>query len=436
MMKNRISVILTMLMFASLLFAAIQSSTAATVVNYGDITLTINGGIDSGNFADIWDLTAGDISLSFTYDASGVVDILDWEEHAFAELGVRTAQPPYTNFNPYWSGCVCEEESFDLFADQDILIGEVVVQRVGDLLYVTYVINEEGWFITKTHLAVGDVLDDIPQTKKGNPIPGQFDYVVCHDPMVTEYTYPPIDVSGFTNPLYVAAHADVVQLIGDGCCTPQWASSVEEYVQGTLQNGNPVTATSRIDPSKALGAPNGPAEGSFYSLGFTSDTNDDGFVVLSFDYPVYNGPCADLVFVEITRVKSNVPPYYEKADVYVIVDDEAYLAGSVDNYDPSSQLTYNYISIPGEFEYIDAVMLQDTTEKSVFSAFPTGDGYDLDAAGACYLLINKETAWGGTNDFDGKNWATYIVYDPDCEYVEGSGVWLSTSHDEWQSGVI
>jgi hypothetical protein len=66
--------------------------------DYGDVTLS--GGSQTGHFADWWDLTAGDLVLSFTYDANGLVDDLGGNAHAWAELGVRS--PCYGDFNPTW----------------------------------------------------------------------------------------------------------------------------------------------------------------------------------------------------------------------------------------------------------------------------------------------------------------------------------------------
>ena len=64
--------------------------------DYGNVTLT--GGFQAGHFPDWWDLTAGDLVLSFTYDATGLVD--DAGAHAWSELGVRS--PCYGDFNPTW----------------------------------------------------------------------------------------------------------------------------------------------------------------------------------------------------------------------------------------------------------------------------------------------------------------------------------------------
>lgn len=66
--------------------------------DYGDVTLS--GGSQTSHFTDWWDLTAGDMVISFTYDANGLVDDYGGDAHAWAELGVRS--PCYGDFNPTW----------------------------------------------------------------------------------------------------------------------------------------------------------------------------------------------------------------------------------------------------------------------------------------------------------------------------------------------
>jgi hypothetical protein len=67
-------------------------------MNYDDVTLS--GGFQAGHFPEWWDLTDGDLVLSFTYDATGLVDDFGGNAHAWAELGVRS--PCYGDFNPTW----------------------------------------------------------------------------------------------------------------------------------------------------------------------------------------------------------------------------------------------------------------------------------------------------------------------------------------------
>ena len=88
-------------------------------------------------------------------------------------------------------------------------VGEVEVTNDGVNLSVTYKITEIGWEMTETHLHIAnESVDGIPQTKKNNPIPGQFDYSEEHVPSVTEYTYE-IPIDGFSGEVYIAAHAVV-----------------------------------------------------------------------------------------------------------------------------------------------------------------------------------------------------------------------------------
>jgi hypothetical protein len=83
-------------------FTGIPSASAApipAIVNEGSVTLSSNGTTQSGNFPETWDLTAGDMTISFTYDANGLVD--DADAHAWAELGIRDLTTA-SNFNPTW----------------------------------------------------------------------------------------------------------------------------------------------------------------------------------------------------------------------------------------------------------------------------------------------------------------------------------------------
>ena len=66
--------------------------------------------------------------------------------------------------------------SADLIAGKNKDIGDVLVWREGDNLFVRYVIADPTkWCMTMTHLAVGASLGNIPQTNKGNPIAAHAD---------------------------------------------------------------------------------------------------------------------------------------------------------------------------------------------------------------------------------------------------------------------
>jgi hypothetical protein len=94
-MKKTLAVVLTLVL---LLMATPASASGPGTENLSDITLS--GGFQAGHFPEWWDLTAGDLVLSFTYDATGLVDDFGSNAHAWAELGVRSAC--YGDFNPTW----------------------------------------------------------------------------------------------------------------------------------------------------------------------------------------------------------------------------------------------------------------------------------------------------------------------------------------------
>lgn len=100
----------------------------------------------------------------------------------------------------------------DLLAGKTTDVGEVQVSNEGGYLYVKYVIDEDGWAITETHLHVATSVKCFPVAgRAGNPVPGKFDHKTDHDPAVTEYEYKIKLPKG--DKLYIAAHAVVVEIV-------------------------------------------------------------------------------------------------------------------------------------------------------------------------------------------------------------------------------
>jgi len=82
----------------------------------------------------------------------------------------------HTAEDPFVTDLVSGGGSVDTATD----IGDVRVWNDGDSLFVEYVVTDEAWCLTQTHLEVSTSLGEIPQ-KNGNPIPGQFTYGGVHD---------------------------------------------------------------------------------------------------------------------------------------------------------------------------------------------------------------------------------------------------------------
>jgi hypothetical protein len=140
-----------------------------------------------------------------------------------------------------------------LLAGQTIDVGTVVIANDGERLCVTY--NTTGaWFLTENHLDIALTPDEIPQTRSGNPRPGQFTYShVLTTPVQTdehcftlaELGYEPGAV------LYIAAHSKVVlrengstvqseTAWGDGLPFPgaNWATYMEHTIQSCNGGGD------------------------------------------------------------------------------------------------------------------------------------------------------------------------------------------------------
>jgi hypothetical protein len=284
-------------------------------------------------------------------------------------------------------------------------VGYVQVWNDGTNLYVKYLIIEPGVCLSETHLHVAEPPDAIPQTKKFNPIPGQFDYSMEHS-CVTAYTYTiPLDGWVKYDSLFIAAHA-VVQMPSsstDGAC----ADGVFDYTQGTLYNGDPVGAE-RSDPNKALGEPDSlrPLV-NFYSLGFDKPATEEVEGVLSLSFSTF-------ITGELTVYETTYGPYpREEADVFVSRDgaDWTFL-GTADNSGTEEDFHPSTFHLDGCFQYVKIV---DMTDRELFFNYPTtAQAFDVDAVCASSTCA-EETAWGGCFDtgypFPGKNWATYFTYE-------------------------
>lgn len=108
----------------------------------------------------------------------------------------------------------------DLFAGQNILAGTVTISKTEGYLLVSYnTVN--GFELDEAHVFVGESIDDMPQTKNGNPKIGNFPYVA--DGLSGSYYQFMIPLSEFGGEpaicdkmFYVAAHAALVKDNGDG----------------------------------------------------------------------------------------------------------------------------------------------------------------------------------------------------------------------------
>jgi hypothetical protein len=124
------------------------------------------------------------------------------------DLLVKCVIPPETG-----------EVTTDLIAgggnpESAITVGKVYISNNGTEITVRYEITEAPWVITETHLHAAATVDGIPQTKKGNPVIGQFEYGEEFEfPYVTEWTEIVPIPAGAVDTVYIAAHA-AVEILG------------------------------------------------------------------------------------------------------------------------------------------------------------------------------------------------------------------------------
>jgi len=292
----------------------------------------------------------------------------------------------------------------DLVAGQNYTVGEVCVWNDADNLYVAYHITQDGVCLTETHLhvATGMGEDTIPQTKKGNPIPGQFDYSQSHN-CVTEYIYEVPLTWTCDESIQIAAHAVVVGNIANGGTV--CAAGVQDVSQGTYRDGSPIeTSLPNSNPKNALYEPDSTIEdtGSFFSLGF------GGSLVLDFGTLVGG----QLNVYETTWNRTSNPYPLEQAEVSVSRDGADWTAlGTASN---SAQTAPGTAPVPNVFDLpmcIQYVKIVDVTTDSAFpvSKYAKANGFDIDAACASYNC-SEETAWADGEPFSGKNWATWFTY--------------------------
>lgn len=96
----------------------------------------------------------------------------------------------------------------DLIAGRHLDAGDVLVWNDDAMLYVRYNVEVDDLCLHQTHLHVATSLEHIPQTRKGNPIPGHFQRKTIHD-CLGEFTYEFDLVWEPGTELFLAAHADV-----------------------------------------------------------------------------------------------------------------------------------------------------------------------------------------------------------------------------------
>ena len=141
---------------------------------------------------------------------------------------------------------VCSASSAPLLAGQRIPAGTVTTYIDASNIYVYYSAMAP-WKIGEVHVAAADSVAGIPQTKRGNPIPGLFAYSAAFAQEITEYSVVIPRVAGLAaaQQIVVATHAIVHAPQNEGGTQTAWGfgfgfpgSNWATYLAYSLDNCN------------------------------------------------------------------------------------------------------------------------------------------------------------------------------------------------------
>jgi hypothetical protein len=331
-----------------------------------------------------------------------------------------------------------EPHKVTLLAGQTDPIGEVHVWNDADTLYVKFVYTGPDCGFLEVHLQVdeGTFSEDI-LTKKGNPIPGQFEKSYKPGGCFAENTFTyDLAAENFDcdDPLVIAAHAALGR---EEAMT--FESNVGDTVYGPISSNDMPT-----DWGTA-----GSAVRAYNWLGYTRDlSNPDQIPActtnplssLSWNWgfglnPTYSPDIPGVLWISTAPnteqwgvdswrkfVESYEVPGYPiasslqvNADNYYVVSNGETIGSDDDIFNGPETYAFYPMEGPNTLEFVTENWAQGSpTDYCDQLRNPNGVTYK----GTVSYYADGETAWGcGTDnciDFDGKNWATYFEYTVQC----------------------
>ena len=353
-------------------------------------------------------------------------------------------------------GAETSPDEYELYAGQDILVGNVNVWNDGVELHVTYN-TTDGWVLTETHLAVATALGVIPQ-KNGNPIPGKFPYQCCYDEdegewvfqikeggalgatcdadentnatlTEVEYIIPLSGIGvvgvGADDILYIAAHAKVIRPIED-CWETVWQIGDVEVNDGFGQLTNYCDEFNYAGFYEGLG----PLYPPFTDPFVVGTTFTNMFPWLSLgsyatDFKVQW--FGELLFGGKLTVSWSPGTSATETKIIMSIDDGVPFTFVVNGFDdPSGWLGYPLVQSNLELDPIGG------GSHEIRFQHTTGDGAIWDWVLLEKPCVQEESAWAvngegpnfiGLLPFLGNNWATYFNYTVQLPQ-DGMVLWL------------
>jgi hypothetical protein len=295
------------------------------------------------------------------------------------------------------------DDPVDLLAGQSTDVGSVTVCNDETNLYVTFTTTGSD-YMRETHLAVETSSAAIPQTKKFNPVPGQFEYSTTHSPVVQTFTYTIPKTWDTGMDLYIAAHASL-----DKEETLAFSSDADGKTLVTAGNvPAAVYPYAVVDAWEAFGDP-ADATPSLWDSSLTPAGLFTSGDWIWESYRVVDPTVPQSVTFEHTFTVPGEPT----SGTLWIADDNQYEA-SLNGAFVGSQTIY------GNWMNVGTYPISAITGENTLQVIGTnyGDGTftpDNNPAGLIFrgevkYLLPSETAWGNGIQFAGANWATYFVY--------------------------
>jgi len=299
-------------------------------------------------------------------------------------------------------------------------VGTVTLTNDANNLYVALQITDLDWCLVKVHLDVADSPDELPQTKKGNPIPGKFAYSATYDlDYPCEQAPDPfvVPLSGWTpgTQLYVAVHTEVVSAI-DGCYEEVWqVGDVEVVNEGTgwLENYadefNWVGATSTT-AGPGLGTNEPPFTDPFI-VGTTSTSEfpyNSNFVrdyATDFDVQWFGGlPFGGKLTVSWSPGASAAEKKIVSSGDGIATTEWTATGANT----PGQSWFLNKYPLTTDDVTVDPIAIDDHTIRFQHTQ---GDGTFWDWVRLEKPCERNETAWAEGTQFPGNNWGMYIEYE-------------------------
>lgn len=327
-------------------------------------------------------------------------------------------------------------QEYPLYAGQTWQVGVVRINNCLDKVGVEYLlfdsVTDAGWKLTETHLAIATTVKGIPQTKTGNPIPGAFPYSRTYENGVVSDMFCIDRQASWTtgSQLIVAAHAVVKKPAtshleyGDFCIssgastklgdtvTPATATWVHPLWNSSLRNAADDSVSDLYNHANWVWDEYynpSPRNGDMVDL-YHEFNIPDGAVVTAATLKVAADNAFSWKLNTGTYTDVNLAGDWRSQTVFsyptFVVDPNMSAWKKVYTYDVASALSpaANALYITG----VNAAW--DTDDPTVN---PAGVMYQLCGEYSIEVSDNNaanDTAWGGTNEFPGKNWAKYIKY--------------------------